>query len=89
MTTVCLQSIWALEHYPTPQTRLALTDTIENEHCFYKVRMDACSCLAKVGSSCNISLCELLNRTAVIAYFRNDGCIVLMNTEMHIEAVQT
>ncbi|XP_046544224.1 transcription initiation factor TFIID subunit 2-like [Haliotis rubra] len=46
-----LQGIWALEHYPTPQTRLALTDTIENEHCFYKVRMDACICLAKVANS--------------------------------------
>ena len=34
--------------YPTPHTRLALTDLIENEQAYYKVRCEACHCLAKV-----------------------------------------
>ena len=39
----------ALERFATPATRLALTDIIENENCFYKVRCDAAYCLAKVS----------------------------------------
>lgn len=42
------EAIKALERYPTPATRLALTDIIENENCFYKVRCEATFCLAKV-----------------------------------------
>lgn len=46
--TAQLEAIIALERYPTPATRLALTDTIENEQCFYKVRCRAARCLTKV-----------------------------------------
>lgn len=44
------ESILALEKFPTPASRLALTDILEQEQCFYKVRMLACFCLAKVRS---------------------------------------
>lgn len=46
--TAQLEAIEALQHHPTPATRLALTDTIENEHCYYKVRLRAAHCLTKV-----------------------------------------
>lgn len=49
--TAQLEAIAALEKYPTPATRLALTDTIENEHCFYKVRCAAAHCLTKVANA--------------------------------------
>lgn len=42
------EAISALEKFPTPASRLALTDILEQEQCFYKVRMQACFCLAKV-----------------------------------------
>lgn len=42
------QAIMALENYPSPATRLALTDTIENEHIFYRIRTQAANALAKV-----------------------------------------
>lgn len=42
------EAIKALERFSTPATRLALTDIIENENCFYKVRCEATFCLAKV-----------------------------------------
>lgn len=45
------EAIIALENYPTAATRKALTDTLENEHCFYLVRMEACLCLSKVANS--------------------------------------
>ena len=44
------QAITALEKYPTPKSRLALTDTIENDKIFYKVRIQAAHCLAKVAT---------------------------------------
>lgn len=50
--TAQMEAITALERYPTPPTRLALTDTIENEQCFYKVRCRAAHCLTKV--MCNL-----------------------------------
>ena len=43
-----MEAIAALRAFPSPQTRLALTDTIEREQLFYRVRMSACQCLAKV-----------------------------------------
>ena len=43
-----LKAITALREYPTPLTRKALTDTIENDKCFYRVRMQAAECLAQV-----------------------------------------
>lgn len=42
------EAISALEKFPTPASRLALTDILEQDQCFYKVRMQACFCLAKV-----------------------------------------
>ena len=36
--TAQTEAVRALERFPTPQTRKALTDIIENESCFYKVR---------------------------------------------------
>lgn len=37
-----------MEKFPTPASRLALTGILEQEQCFYEVRMQACFCLAKV-----------------------------------------
>ncbi|CAH2285827.1 transcription initiation factor TFIID subunit 2 isoform X1 [Pelobates cultripes] len=45
------ESILALESFPTPASRLALTDILEQEQCFYRVRMMACFCLAKIANS--------------------------------------
>lgn len=42
------EAIVALEKFSTAASRLALTDILEQEQCFYKVRMQACFCLAKV-----------------------------------------
>lgn len=42
------ESILALQKFPTPASRLALTDILEQEQCFYRVRIMACFCLAKV-----------------------------------------
>lgn len=43
-----LEAIAALQKYPTPATRMALTDTIENNNCFFKVRCRAAHCLKEV-----------------------------------------
>ncbi|TDG50376.1 hypothetical protein AWZ03_003281 [Drosophila navojoa] len=48
--TAQFQAIQALQKYPTNATRLALTDTIESEHCFYKVRCQAAHSLTKVAN---------------------------------------
>ncbi|ODM99054.1 Transcription initiation factor TFIID subunit 2 [Orchesella cincta] len=40
--TAQVEAIWALEAYPNQQSRMALTDLIENEQAFYKVRCEAC-----------------------------------------------
>jgi transcription initiation factor TFIID subunit 2 len=45
-----IQAVWSLEAFPTPQTRITLTEMIENEHCFVKVRTEACYVLAKVAN---------------------------------------
>ncbi|KAK6179586.1 hypothetical protein SNE40_011910 [Patella caerulea] len=45
------EAIEALYKYGTPATRLALTDTIENDSCYYRIRLDACECLASVANS--------------------------------------
>ncbi|RXN11693.1 transcription initiation factor TFIID subunit 2 [Labeo rohita] len=45
------EAISALEKFPTPASRLALTDILEQDQCFYKVRMQACFCLAKSALS--------------------------------------
>ncbi|XP_035914458.1 transcription initiation factor TFIID subunit 2 [Anopheles stephensi] len=49
--TAQLEAIKALEKYATPQTRLALTDTIENDRVFYEVRCQAATCLTKVANA--------------------------------------
>ncbi|XP_058065181.1 transcription initiation factor TFIID subunit 2 [Anopheles bellator] len=49
--TAQLDAIQALEKYATPQARLALTDTIENERIFYEVRCQAALCLTKVANA--------------------------------------
>ena len=46
---IFVQALNALERYPTPKSRQALTSTIENENLFYLVRIDAAHCLAKVS----------------------------------------
>ncbi|KAJ0065829.1 hypothetical protein NL108_000053, partial [Boleophthalmus pectinirostris] len=46
-----VESIVALEKFPTPASRLALTDILEQDQCFYKVRMQACFCLSKIANS--------------------------------------
>lgn len=48
--TAQLEAIDALQNHATAQTRLALTDTIENENCYYKVRLKAAHCLTKVST---------------------------------------
>nr|CAG4646022.1 EOG090X00M6 [Macrothrix elegans] len=48
--TAQIEAVRALERFATPATRLALTDIIENENCFYKVRCEAAFCLAKVAN---------------------------------------
>ena len=58
---------FALEHFPSPSTRLALTDTIENESCFYQVRIQACSCLAMVA---NAMVTKWQGPPAMMAIFR-------------------
>lgn len=47
--TAQFEAIGALRKYPTAATRLALTDTIENNNCFYKVRCQAAYCLKDVS----------------------------------------
>lgn len=48
--TAQLDAIAALERYPTPASRLALTDTIENEQTYLQVRCKAAHCLTKVST---------------------------------------
>jgi transcription initiation factor TFIID subunit 2 len=43
-----LEAVEALRAHPTPASRLALTDTIENEKTFYLVRCKAAHCLTQV-----------------------------------------
>lgn len=71
------EAISALEKFPTPASRLALTDILEQEQCFYKVRMHACFCLAKVCITFSDSgkqkqnniLCFLLKLVLIKAYW--------------------
>lgn len=46
--TAQMEALLALEKHATMATRQALTDTIENNQCFYKVRCRATQCLTKV-----------------------------------------
>lgn len=65
--TAQIEAIIALERYPTPPTRLALTDTIENEQCYYKVRCKASHCLTKVA---NAMVANWAGPPAMLAIFR-------------------
>ncbi|KAJ1521858.1 hypothetical protein ONE63_002203 [Megalurothrips usitatus] len=49
--TAQLDAIAALERFPTPASRHALTYTIENESSYYKVRCQAAHCLTKVANA--------------------------------------
>lgn len=48
--TAQVQAIEQLKKYSTPYTRKALTDIIENEQCYYKVRCSATKCLTHVAN---------------------------------------
>ena len=61
------EAITALQNHSTPATRLALTDTIENEHCYYKVRLRAAHCLTKVA---NAMVATWAGPPAMLAIFR-------------------
>ncbi|XP_026742462.1 transcription initiation factor TFIID subunit 2-like [Trichoplusia ni] len=45
------EAIDALHNYPEPATRKALTDVIENEQTYYKIRCRAAHCLTKVANA--------------------------------------
>ena len=42
------EAVDALVRFPSPASRSALTDVLENEQCFYRVRIRAAHALAKV-----------------------------------------
>nr|CAD7424617.1 unnamed protein product [Timema monikensis] len=65
--TAQLEAIQALERYSTPATRLALTDTIENEQAYYMVRCRASLCLTKVA---NAMVANWAGPPAMLAIFR-------------------
>ncbi|KAH0952770.1 hypothetical protein HN011_011355 [Eciton burchellii] len=65
--TAQIEAIEALQHHPTPNTRLALTDTIENEHCYYKIRLRAAHCLTKIA---NAMIATWAGPPAMLAIFR-------------------
>ena len=44
-----LQALDALNNFPTSATRQALMDIIDDDHCFYHVRMNGASCLVTVS----------------------------------------
>lgn len=46
--TAQMEAVKALERFPTPGTKKALVDMIEDEKCYYKVRCSACHALTKV-----------------------------------------
>jgi len=48
--TAQTEAVYALESFPSSTTRSALTDSIKNEHCFYKVRCRATKCLTKIAN---------------------------------------
>ena len=64
---VCSKAIAALKSFPTPKTRMALTDTLENERCFYRVRIEAATCLARVRQSCRVMVARVRHSYRVMA----------------------
>jgi len=81
---VFIQALKALEQYPTPKSRQALTSTIENEKCFYLIRIDAAKSLAKVPAAlhCCRSSSDVLSvlwRLCIICFI----CLsVLLHTKL-------
>ncbi|PSN33564.1 Transcription initiation factor TFIID subunit 2 [Blattella germanica] len=65
--TAQIEAIAALERYTSAATRLALTDTIENEFAYYKVRCRAAHCLTKVA---NAMITSWAGPPAMLAIFR-------------------
>ncbi|XP_046383438.1 transcription initiation factor TFIID subunit 2 [Ischnura elegans] len=62
-----LEAVEALRAHPTPASRLALTDTIENEKTFYLVRCKAAHCLTQVA---NAMVSTWAGPPAMLAIFR-------------------
>ncbi|XP_077993072.1 transcription initiation factor TFIID subunit 2-like [Glandiceps talaboti] len=60
------EAISALELFPGPATRIALSDVLENEACFYKVRMQAAHCLSAVANEMSASW---TGHTAIMSMF--------------------
>ncbi|XP_006814911.1 transcription initiation factor TFIID subunit 2-like, partial [Saccoglossus kowalevskii] len=83
------EAISALGLFPSTATRVALSDIIENEQCFYKVRMEATHCLAKVANEMTASW---TGHTAMMSMFRkmfgSFSCpnIVRQNHFMNLQA---
>ncbi|XP_054290180.1 transcription initiation factor TFIID subunit 2-like [Macrosteles quadrilineatus] len=65
--TAQLEAITALERFPTPPSRLALTDTIENDQTYVQVRCRAAHCLTKVA---NAMVSTWAGPPAMLAIFR-------------------
>ncbi|XP_070555415.1 transcription initiation factor TFIID subunit 2-like [Ptychodera flava] len=61
------EAIIALENFPSLATRTVLSDILEYEQCFYKVRMQAAHCLAKVANEMSATW---TGHTAMMAMFR-------------------
>jgi hypothetical protein len=74
--TAQMEAISALERYPTPASRLALTDTIENEQAYYKVRCRAAHCLTKVRVCCQYSKgITSLHYLIIVRLFYHFACV--------------
>lgn len=58
LSVALFQAVVALERYPCNGTRSALGDIIHQTEAFYKVRVEAVFCLAKV---CFLGIFSLLN----------------------------
>jgi len=76
VVNVVVKALKALEQYPTPKSRQALTSTIENEKCFYLIRIDAAKSLAKVFTSycCHIDCIVTSVAEVVLIIIRSQGC---------------
>ena len=78
------ESILALEKFPTPASRLALTDILEQEQCFYKVRMQACFCLSRVCVYAHVwdlfCVCLYFSSNAALIYYKKNSKRVRVGT---------
>ncbi|XP_031558269.1 transcription initiation factor TFIID subunit 2-like [Actinia tenebrosa] len=62
------KALEALAKFPTPATREALIDIVKQKECFYRIRQEACHCLAKVASS---SADSWAGHAAMLNIFKN------------------